>query len=43
LSRDCNTPEIAKEAVAKKLVQAGFDSLRIDVSTQANPTETITL
>ena len=43
LSRDCNTPEIAKEAVAKKLVQAGFDNLRIDVSTQANPTETVTL
>ena len=43
LSRDCNTPEIAKEAVAEKLLQAGIDSLRIDVSTQANPTETITL
>ena len=43
LSRDCNTPEIAREAVAAKLGQAGIDSIRIDVSTQAEPTETVTL
>ena len=43
LSRDCNTPEIAKEAVAEKLAQAGIDNILIDVSMQANPTETITL
>ncbi len=43
LSRDCNTPEIAREAVAAKLGQAGIDTLQIDVSTQAEPNETLTL
>ena len=43
LSRDCNTPEIAREAVAAKLAQAGIDTIRIDISTQAEMTETITL
>ena len=43
LSRDCNTPEIAKETVAEKLGQAGIDTPQIDVSTQAEITETITL
>jgi len=43
LSRDCNTPQIAREAIAAKLGQAGIDNLQIEVSTQAEPTETITL
>ena len=43
LSRDCNTPEIAMEAVAAKLGQAEIDTIRIDISTQAEMTETITL
>ena len=43
LSRDCNTPEIAKGTVGERLGQAGIDNLQIEVSTQAEPTETITL
>ena len=43
LSRDCNTPQIAREAIAVKLGQAGIDTIQIDVSTQAEPTETLTL
>lgn len=43
LSSDCNTPKIAKETVATKLRQEGIDTIRIDVSTQAEITETVTL
>ncbi|HJN90863.1 MAG TPA: MBL fold metallo-hydrolase, partial [Verrucomicrobiota bacterium] len=43
LSRDCNTPEIARAVVASRLGQAGIDNLRINVSTQAETTKTITL
>jgi len=43
LSRDCNTPEIARAVVATRLGQAGIDNLRINVSTQAETTKTITL
>lgn len=43
LSRDCNTPEIARAAVATRLGQAGIDNLQINVSTQAESTKTITL
>ncbi|MDD9865307.1 MAG: hypothetical protein OXS32_03060, partial [Verrucomicrobiales bacterium] len=43
LSSDCNTPEIARNSVAEKLGQAGIDNIGITVSTQGEPTETITL
>jgi len=43
LSRDCNTPQIARETIAAKLGEAGIDTIQINVSTQADPTETLTL
>ena len=43
LSSDCNTPEITRNSVAEKLGQAGIDNIGITVSTQGEPTETITL
>ena len=43
LSRDCNTPQIARETITTKLAQAGIDNIQINVSTQADPTETLTL
>ncbi|GIT06139.1 MAG: hypothetical protein CM1200mP29_15500 [Verrucomicrobiota bacterium] len=43
LSRDCNTPQIARETIAAKLDEAGIDTIQINVSTQADPTETLML
>ena len=43
LSSDCNTPEIARNRVAEALGQAGINDIGITVSTQGEPTETITL
>ena len=42
LSSDCNTPEIARNRVAEALGQAGINDIGITVSTQGEPTETIT-
>ncbi|MGD1020583.1 MAG: MBL fold metallo-hydrolase [Verrucomicrobiia bacterium] len=43
LSRDCNRPELAQQAVADKLRQIGARHIAVAVSSQDKPTATLTL
>ena len=43
LSGDCNTPEIARRSITEKLNKAGIYNIKITVSNQGEPTETIVL
>jgi phosphoribosyl 1,2-cyclic phosphodiesterase len=43
LSRDCNRPELAQQAVADKLRQIGANHTAVTVSSQDKPTATLTL
>ena len=43
LSGDCNTPEIARRSITEKLNKSGIYNIKITVSNQGEPTETIVL
>ena len=43
LSGDCNTPEIARRSITEKLNKEGIYNIKITVSNQGEPTETIVL
>ena len=43
LSGDCNTPEIAHRSITEKLNKSGIYNIKITVSNQGEPTETIVL
>ena len=43
LSGDCNTPEIARRSITEKLNKARIYNIKITVSNQGEPTETIVL
>ncbi len=43
LSRDCNRPELAQRVVAEKLGKLGARHVRVGVSSQDAPTQTVTL
>ena len=41
LSRDCNTPELAKTEITQKLVQIGLPEVNVHLTSQSTPTPTL--